>query len=137
MPNVRKNNPKETVMSKKSFFITDHALSRMESRQISRLTLAKIIFTGQVFSRGNGRFIAKLKQRVGNSIISYSAVFSKKNGVIYTVWSSIKPYKKYVDEEKQKAHKKFYKQRKRMIADNDFNTYCREEFSEYSIRRCA
>ena len=126
-------------MSNKMFYITDHALKRMESRNISRVMLARIIFRGQIFSCGDGRFKAKYRERVGKSEICYEAIFSKQDNIVFTVWSNIRPCRYDIEgnEDKPYMKHKVYKRRKRMISEREFDAYCREEFSECNLRYCA
>ena len=122
-------------MDDRTFHISAHAFCRMATRNISRSKLAEIIYCGQVYSEGNGRHRAKLYEQVGKSEICYEAVFSKIDHVIISVWNNIRPAIRGGDEEKSKVYikTKVYKQRKRALREQEFDSWCREEYGNYSI----
>lgn len=122
-------------MENRSFRITDHAYRRMESRNITHGKLAEIMGCGQVFSGGRGLYRAKLYQRAGKSEICYEAVFSKQNRTIISVWENVKPLAPSDHEENGKVYTrtKIYKQRKRALREQEFNSWCREEYGSYNL----
>ena len=67
---------KELIMSN-VFQFSNHAMSRLESRQISRYKVVKAFFGGQVFSSGKGLYKAKLWEYNGKMVDEYIVVFSK------------------------------------------------------------
>lgn len=122
-------------MENRSFRLSWHALNRMETRNISPEKLAEIMKCGQVYSGGNGRYRVKLFQRTRKSEICYEAVFSKQDKVIISVWETTIPLNRTDDEEKGKSHTKIrlYKQRKRALREQEFNSWCREEYGSYNL----
>ena len=114
--------------------ISYHAFSRMNSINISPTLLAKIISCGQIYSRGK-RHKAMLCEQVGKNDICYEAIFSKATNTIITVWSTTKPHKKDFGDEYSSRHanRKMHKFRKNAIFQQDFEAYCREEFSNYNM----
>lgn len=120
-------------MDNKIFHISQHALSRMATRNISHFQLAEIMFCGQVYSIGDGKYRAKLYEQVGKSEVCYEAVFSKSDRLIISVWSHIKPalHSRNENYDEKKAKFKIYKQRKRMLKEQEFDSWCREEYKNY------
>ena len=122
-------------MDDRTFRISAHAFGRMATRNISRSKLAEIIYCGQVYSEGNGHHRAKLYERAGKSEICYEAVFSKNDNAIISVWSNIKPVIRSGNEENGKTYMKtkVYKQRKRALREEEFDSWCREEYGNYQL----
>ena len=122
-------------MDDRTFRISAHAFGRMATRNISRSKLAEIIYCGQVYSEGNGRHRAKLYEQAGKSEICYEAVFSKIDHAIISVWSNIRPAVRSRNEENGKNYTKIklYKQRKRALREEEFASWCREEYRDYKL----
>lgn len=123
-------------MDNRTYRISTHAFNRMASRNISRAKLAEIIYCGQVFAGNNGRHHARLYERSGKSEICYEAVFSKADHTIISVWSGIRPALCSGNEDNGKIYikTKVYKQRKRALREQEFDSWCREEYGNYSIQ---
>ena len=121
-------------MDDRTFRISTHAFNRMSTRNISRAKMAEIICCGQVYSQGNGHHRAKLYERAGKSEICYEAVFSKIDRAIISVWSTVRPAMNR-NEENGKTYTKIkvYKQRKRALKEQEFDSWCREEYNNYSL----
>lgn len=122
-------------MDNRTYRISTHAFNRMAARHISRAKLAEIIYCGQVFSGNNGRHHARLYERAGKSVICYEAVFSKSDHAIISVWSGIRPALCSGNEENTqiRTKTKIYKQRKRTLREQEFDSWCREEYSHYRL----
>ena len=120
------------------FHLSRHALSRMESRQISSSQVAKTLFGGQVFSAGDGLYKAKLREECGKNVNTYIVVFSKQEQRIITVAHNV-TRKKEFDGEHISAHRRsrIFKQRKRILSETEFDSYCREEYNNYNVRFSA
>ena len=123
-------------MDNRTYRISTHAFNRMASRNISRAKLAEIIYCGQVFAGNNGRHHARLYERSGKSEICYEAVFSKADHTIISVWSGIRPALCSGNEENTsfRTKNKIYKQRKRALREQEFDSWCREDYGNYSIQ---
>ena len=121
-------------MNDRLFTISDHALKRMESRNISRVKLAQVIFRGKQFACSNGRYKSKLWERTGNNLICYHAVFAKQTQTVVTVWTT-ESHIKQRKAENNKVYRplKAYKHRKRTLLEMEFDSYCREEYNNYNL----
>jgi hypothetical protein len=120
-----------------SFFqLTHHALGRMASRQVSKNKVAQALFCGQVFSNGNGLHRAILKELHGKTVEEYAVIFSKATKRIVTVEHNIFRIKQRDQEDLSvSSHKirKLHKQRKRALREQEFDSWCREEYNYYNL----
>ena len=118
------------------FSLTYHALGRMATRNVSRSKVAQTIFAGQTFSTGNGLYRAKLKEVHGKTVDEYVVFFSKTTNQIVTVEHNVFRIKQKDKEDLAVSkHKirKIFKQRKRALREQEFDSWCREEYSYYNL----
>ena len=114
------------------FTLTYHALGRMATRNVSRSKVAQTIFWGQTFSNGDGTHRAKLRERCGKTVDEYTVVFSKASNRIITVEHNVKRAKPFRGSTNAQQHR-LYKQRKRALREQEFDSWCREEYSYYNL----
>ena len=116
---------------------TTHALNRMESRNISSDKVAQILYFGQVFSADNGKYRAKLQEFTGKSIIRHEVVYAKSENLVITVWKETKPFLLRKEKWSKHQEQRIYKHRKQTQREQEFNTYCREEYEHYNLQFSA
>ena len=121
----------------KALRFTNHALDRMETRNISETRVAQTMFCGQIREAGNGLFKARSWEYTGNDLICHEVIFSKEENLIVTVWNVSKPFK--IRQEKMSKHQehKIFKQRKQAFLKQEFDSWCREEYNACSLRFTA
>lgn len=123
---------KELIMSN-VFQFSNHAMSRLESRQISRDKVVKAVFCGQVFSSGKGLYKAKLWEHNGKMVDEYIVVFSKADKKVVTVEHNVKRADSFDEEHSKHQIRKIFKQHKRSVREREFNDWCREEYRHYNM----
>ena len=122
----------------KTYYISNHAAKRMESRNISREKVEEILSCGQVFAGKHGCHRAKQWEHVGKSVICREVVFSKEHDVIITVMETITPASRVKDDcEIYRKKLKGYKHRKRSLAEKESDRCFREEYGYYNMRFSA
>ena len=118
------------------FTLTYHARSRMATRNVSRSKVAETIYCGQTFSNGDGLHGAKLKERCGKTVEEYVVFFSKATNRIVTVEHNVFRIKEMEREDLAVSkHKirKIFKQRKRTLREQEFDSWCREEYRNHNL----
>ena len=116
------------------FHISNHALERMESRNVSKTKVAQTLYCGQIYASSTGAHKAKLLEHCGKTVSEYVVVFSKKENLIITVEHNIKRAEQNTDEFLSKHRlRKIYKQRKRALREEEFNSWCREEYGAHRL----
>ena len=120
------------------FHLTTHALNRMQTRNISNSQVAKTLFCGNIYAAKGGLHRAKFKEGSGKFIDEYIVIFSKQSSRVVTVEHRVIRNDQSDGEfiSRQQLRKR-YKQRKRAINRAEFDTYCREEFSNWNVRFSA
>ena len=117
---------------------THHALSRMESRKVSAAKVAQIISCGQIFLTKKGLFKAKVWEHYGKTVEKYAVVFSKSDHVVVTVEHSLSPCKSNSPESDSFfRQRKIHRMRKRAAREQEFDSYCREEYEYYNLKFSA
>ena len=120
-----------------SFFqLTCHALGRMATRQVSKTKVAQALFCGRVFANGDGLHRAILQEKHGKTVEEYVVLFSKNTSRVVTVEHKTCRIKQADREDLAVSKHKFrkiFKQRKRALREQEFDAWCREEYTLYNL----
>ena len=119
------------------FQLSDHALSRMAARNVSRMKVAETLFHGQIFSVGGGVYKAKLKELHGKTVDKYVVVFSKKENRIITVEHNMFRIEQNDPEDLALSKGKIYKRRKQILREQELDSWCREQYTLYHLHFTA
>lgn len=118
-------------MSKMNF--TNHALSRMQERNITIGKINEIMRLGQTFASNSGRYIVKHFEVVGTISKNYRVVFSKQDNLVITVYYFEKRYDedKAMRKNKTRSERKIIKHKKTTMKQKDADDYFEEEMKKF------
>ena len=118
-------------MNKLNF--TNHALNRMNERNISQDKIEEIIECGQTFCGKNGRHIIKHFEIIGSIIRNYIIIFSKLDGLVITVYCFEKKFDKSfsIRKDKTKSQRKIFKQKKKTLKQIEDDDYFKKELKKF------
>ena len=116
------------------FQLSNHAMDRMATRQVSNFKVAQTLFQGQIYAAGRGLFKALLYEHYGKIVDRYTVIFSKQDNLVVTVEHTVRRAENTEEEPLSKRKlRKIYKQRKRALQEQEFDSWCREEYSYYNL----
>ena len=116
---------------------TNHALDRMEARNISETRVAQTMFCGKVSAAGEGLSRAKSWEYDGNRLICHEVVFSKERNLIITVWDVSTPFKISQERLSKRQEHRISKPRRQAAMKREFDAWCREEYNACNLRFSA
>ena len=119
------------------FSFTNHALERMESRDISKTRVAQTLFSGQISAEENGLLKAKSWEFTGSRLIRHEVIFSGEEKLIITAWNTSKPFKIRQEKSSGRQASKIYKQRRQAWKKQECDSGCREEYHSCNLRFVA
>ena len=116
------------------FQLSNHAMDRMATRQVSNFKVAQTLFQGQIYAAGRGLFKALLYEHYGKIVDRYTVIFSKQDNLVVTVEHTVRRVENTEEEPLSKRKlRKIYKQRKRALQEQEFDSWCREEYGNYNL----
>lgn len=112
---------------------TNHALNRMNERNISQDKIEEIIECGQTFCGKNGRYIIKHFEIVGSIIRNYRIIFSKIDNLVITVYCFEKKFDERISirKDKTKSQRKIFKQKKKTLKKIEDDDYFKKELKKF------
>lgn len=116
---------------------TNHALERMESRDISKTRVAQTLFSGRVSAEENGLSRARSWEFTGSRLLRHEVIFSEEENLIITAWNTSKPFKIHQEKSSGRQARKIYKQRRLALEKREFDSRCREEYASCNLRFSA
>ena len=129
---------RKDVVMEKTFRFTNHALDRMEARNVSETKVAQILASGQIFAGKHGLHRAKIWEHTKNTVDKYVVVFSKSDHLVITVERTASPIGKgECGNLSFTQERKSYRQRKRVLQEREFDAWCREEYNSFNLRFTA
>ena len=133
LPRTRQPQRKDLAMDMNIQY-SNHALERMNERNISFEKVEEILECGKFFSTGNGNYRVKMTELIGKTLVLHQIVFSKQSKKVITVWNSKKPYKNRDSaEDRLRSSLKQYRKRKQALREKSFFDYSREECRYWHI----
>ena len=116
---------------------TNHALERMESRDISKTRVAQTLFCGKISTEENGLSRARSWEFNGSKLIRHEVIFSREDNLIITAWNTSKPFKIRPEKSSDRQTRRIYKRRKQALEKREFESLCREEYDFCKLRFSA
>ena len=115
------------------FNFTNHALNRMNERNISQDKIEEIINSGQTFCGKNGRYIIKHFEIVGSIIRNYRIIFSKLDNLVITVYCFEKKFDERfsIRKDKTKSQRKIFQQKKKTLKQIEDDDYFYKELKKF------
>ena len=112
---------------------TNHALSRMEERNISKEKVLEMLRLGQTFSSSNGTYIVKYLEVCGSITRNYRIIYSKRDDVVITVFCFEKRFdeRNALSKNLTKNARKIYKQKKNNAKQMDADAYYKESLKQF------